>query len=49
VPVTRPTDGSGGLEWLLIPLAALMLAFVLIIGVARAGWHAADPFRTRHV
>ena len=49
VPVTRPTGGSGGLEWLLIPLAALMLAFVLIIGMARAGWHAADSFRARHV
>ena len=49
VPVTRPADGSGGLEWLLLPLAALMLSLLLIVAVARAAWHAADTFRARHV
>ena len=49
VPVTQPADGSAGLQWLLIPLAALLLAFVLIISGARAVWHRADTFRARHV
>ena len=48
-PVTRPTDGSGALQWLLIPLAGLMLACTLIIVVSRAGRHAAHSFRARHV
>jgi hypothetical protein len=48
-PVTQPSDGSAGLQWLLFPLAALMLGFALILGGARAAWHAADTFRARHV
>jgi hypothetical protein len=49
VPVTRPADGSDGLQWLLFPLAALMISLVLIVAVARAAWHAAGTFRARHV
>jgi hypothetical protein len=39
VHVIQPSDGSAGLQWLLIPLAAVMMAFVLIIAVARGAWH----------
>jgi hypothetical protein len=49
VPVTQPADGSAGLQWLLFPLAALLLAFALIIGGARAIWGRTDTFRARHV
>jgi hypothetical protein len=49
VPVTQPADGSAGLQWLLFPLAALLLAFALIIGGARAVWDRTDTFRARHV
>lgn len=49
VPITQPTNGSAGLQWLLFPLAALALAFLLIIAGARVGWHWADTFRARHV
>lgn len=48
-PVTQPTGGSAALQWLLFPLGALLLAFVLILGGARVAWHAADTFRARHV
>ncbi|MGZ4275774.1 MAG: hypothetical protein ACXVFN_03580 [Solirubrobacteraceae bacterium] len=48
-PITKPSDGSGGQEWLLIPLAALGLASLLVLAVVRTGRHRAHPFRPRRV
>ena len=49
VQVIEPSDGSAGLQWLLIPLAAVMMAFVLIMAVARGARHRGDTFFGRHV
>lgn len=49
VPVTQAPDGNAGLQWLLIPLAGLMLALGLIVMLARAARHRAATYRARHV
>ena len=44
----RASHGSAGREWLLIPLGALALAFLLILLGVRTDWHWAHPFGARH-
>jgi hypothetical protein len=48
-PAAQPADGSAGLQWLLLPFAALALGLALVVAVARGAWHRADAFRARHV
>ncbi len=47
-PLTKAADGSASREWLLSPLGALALAFLLILLGVRTDWHWAHPFGARH-
>lgn len=47
--LTQASDRSAGREWLIIPLGALALAFVLILVVVRTDWHWVHPSGARRV